>query len=167
TAGGPRVAVFSPSAGPGRTLRLASTTVVVDDVYALTGTTHLSRRGLSFDSSFACAVFDEVLDGGRPREVRQFRRQLVAERLGLPVSLVPNDPADLVAAIKKVVKRAGGRIAPFVLAAAELPVTDTDKDVWNRDGAKIPATFNLMEWFSLLAADVQSEVAAVLNPPAP
>lgn len=166
-AGGSRIAVFSPSAGPGRTLRLASTTVVVDDVYALTGTTHLSRRGLSFDSSFAAAVFDEVLDAGRPAEVRQFRRRLVAERLGLPVSLVPNDPADLVASIKRVVKRAGGRIAPFVLPPAELPVTDADKDAWNRDGATIPTDFDLLGWLGLLTADVRSEVEAAANRPAP
>lgn len=166
-AGGPRIAVFSPSAGPGRTLRLAATTVIVDDVYALTGTTHLTRRGLSFDSSCAAAVFDEVLDAGRPAEVRQFRRRLVAERLGLPLSLVPNDPADLVAAVRRVVKRAGGRIAPFVLSPAELPVTDADQDAWNRDGARIPPSFNLMEWFGLLAADVQSEVTAAANPPTP
>ncbi len=167
SAAGPRIAVFSPSAGPGRTLRLASTSVVVDDVYALTGTTHLSRRGLSFDSSFAAAIFDEILDGGRPLEVRQFRRRLVAERLGLTPSLVPDDPADLVAAIKRVVKRGSGRVAPFALSPADLPVTDADKDAWNRDGATIPTDFNLLGWLGLLSADVRSEVEEAANPPAP
>lgn len=166
-AGGGRIAVFSPSAGPGRTLRLAATSVIVDDVYALTGTTHLSRRGLSFDSSLAAAVFDEVLDGGRPAEVRAFRRRLIAERLGLAVSLVPDDPADLVASIKRVVKRGGGRITPFLLSPAELPVTDADKDAWNRDGATIPADFDLLSWLGLLTADVRSEVEAATNRPAP
>jgi hypothetical protein len=71
-----RIAAFSPGAGPGRTLRLASTTLIVDDAYALTGTTHVWRRGLSFDASLAAAVFDETLDDGRPAEVRRFRRAL-------------------------------------------------------------------------------------------
>lgn len=166
-AAGPRIAVFSPSAGPGRTLRLASTTVVVDDVYALTGTTHLSRRGLSFDSSFAAAIFDEVLDGGRPTEVRQFRRRLVAERLGLIPALVPDDPPDLVAAIKRTVKRGSGRVTPFVLSPADLPITDVDKDAWNRDGATIPSDFDLLGWLGLLTADVRSEVEAAANRPEP
>src|SRR5205814_3372223 len=43
-----RVVVFSPSSGPGRSLRIASTTVIVDDAYVLTGTAHLWRRGLTF-----------------------------------------------------------------------------------------------------------------------
>jgi hypothetical protein len=46
-----RVALFSPNAGPGRSLYLSATTVIIDDVYALTGTTHLWRRGLSYDQS--------------------------------------------------------------------------------------------------------------------
>ena len=159
---GPRIAVFSPSAGPGRTLRLASTTVIVDDVYALTGTTHLSRRGLSFDSSLAAAVFDEVLDDGRPAEVRQFRRRLVAERLGLTQSLVPDDPTDLVAAIKRAVKRGSGRVAPFMLPPAELPVTEIDKDAWNRDGAVIPPDLNLLGW---IVGNIVTEVQSSVNPP--
>src|SRR5690606_12904350 len=60
----PRVAVFSPSAGPGRSLKLATTTVVVDDAWIMTGTTHLWRRGLSYDSSYAVTLFDDRLEEG-------------------------------------------------------------------------------------------------------
>ena len=79
-----RIAMFSPGVGAGRALRLATTTVIVDDVFALAGTTHLWRRGLTFDSSLAAAMFDERLIDGRPLEVSTFRRQLIADRLGLP-----------------------------------------------------------------------------------
>lgn len=60
------VARSSPAADPGRSRSLASTTVVIDDAETLTGTTHLWRRGLSFDSPFAAAVFDAALAPGRP-----------------------------------------------------------------------------------------------------
>ena len=45
-----RVAAFCPNAGAGRSLRLATTAVIVDDVFGMVGSTALSRRGLSFDS---------------------------------------------------------------------------------------------------------------------
>ncbi|MBL8973166.1 MAG: hypothetical protein JNK56_21450, partial [Myxococcales bacterium] len=60
----------------------ASTTAIVDDAYALTGTTHLWRRGLSFDSPFAATIFDEALTPGRPADLVGFRRRLLAGRLG-------------------------------------------------------------------------------------
>src|SRR5262249_17477257 len=97
---GDRLAVFSPSAGAGRSLRFASTSVVVADRYALTGPTHLWRRGLAFDSSLAAAVLDETLTDGRPTDVRNFRRALVGGALGVAPARVPDDPAELVAAIQ-------------------------------------------------------------------
>jgi hypothetical protein len=100
-----RAVVFAPSAGPRRNLRLAATTVIVDDVYALTGTTHLWRRGLSFDSSMAVALFDESLSRGRSREIRRFRRALIGGRLGLATTLVPDDPAELVRSIQMLLAR--------------------------------------------------------------
>lgn len=99
-AGGDRLAVLSPGAGAGRALRFATTTVVVDDTYALTGTTHLWRRGLTFDSSLAASVFDERLTDGRPQEIFAFRRPLVADRLGLAPTRVPDDPEELVRALQ-------------------------------------------------------------------
>lgn len=102
-----RVAVFSPAAGPGRNLYLASTTVIVDDVFALTGTTHLSDEGLSRHSSLATAVFDEAVIDGRPREVRNFRLRLTAERLGVEPDGVPDDPVELVAAVRELALRGG------------------------------------------------------------
>src|SRR5262249_50714000 len=103
-----RVVVFSPSARPGRAFRLTSPPAGADRVYALPGPTQLWRRGLSFDSSLAVSVFDERLDGGRPAEVRRFRRELMAGRLGLRADLVPDDPAELVDAVALLVNRGGG-----------------------------------------------------------
>ena len=143
-----RVAVFSPGVGAGRALRLATTTVVIDDVYAVTGTTHLWRRGLTFDSSLAVAVFDQRLVDGRPQEVRAFRRQLLADRLGLAETRLPDDPDELVRAIlmldetapKKPDDDFGARpsqrrSALPILAPPEAP-TDVDVDTWDPDGSR-------------------------------
>ncbi len=135
---------FSPSAGVGRSLRIASTTVIVDDAYALTGTTHLWRRGLCFDSSFAVALFDEVLDiFGRPADISRFRRLLVAGRLGLTLGDVPEDPAELVQAIKMMQDRGGfGKFAVSTIPPPDptqntttLNNLITDEDAWNPDGS--------------------------------
>ena len=144
-----RVAVFSPSAGPGRSLKLATTAVIVDDAWAMVGTTHLWRRGLSYDSSYAVSVFDDRLEAGRPQEVLQFRRQLCADRLGVLIGEVPDDAAALVDGVRALVTRGGfGRLAadrirppqdePTTLASG---ATFTEFDVWNPDGSP-PAGLN-------------------------
>jgi hypothetical protein len=156
-----RVAFLTPSTGPGRALRLAATTVVVDDAYALTGTTHLWRRGLSFDSSLAVAVFDETLDEGRPAEVRAFRRALVADRLGVDPVFVPDDPADLVDAVRTLVERdSGGRLATDAIEPPDPEPSTIDRDVWNRDGSATP-TFDPVGW---IAGAIQAELAAEVPP---
>ncbi len=148
-----RIAVISPSAGPGRSLKVATTTVIVDDAWALVGTTHLWRRGLSFDSSYAVSVFDDRLEAGRPQELRQFRHQLSADRLGVDMAAVPDDPADLIDAARSLAARGGfGRLAAERLRPPETPQpTDldafTEDDVWNPDGS--PS--KMLTWLSLLA----------------
>jgi hypothetical protein len=140
-----RIAVFSPGVGAGRALRVATTTVIVDDVFAVTGTTHLWRRGLTFDSSLAAAVFDERLADGRPQEVRAFRRQLMADRLGVPTSRLPDDPDELVRAIVQLDEtarpddfgsRPNQRRSAIPIVAPDPTPTDTDVDTWNPDGSR-------------------------------
>jgi len=103
---GERFVLFSPNAGPGRSMRMASTTVIVDDAYAFTGSTHLWRRGLTFDSSYAMALFDGATTAGRSAAIATFRTTLMADRLGLPlVNDLPRDPADIVTAMQALVER--------------------------------------------------------------
>ena len=162
-----RVAVFSPPAGPGRTLRVACSNVIVDDCYSLTGTTHLWRRGLTFDSSLAVSVFDELIENGRSLEVRRFRQRLIATRLDLPVRLLPEDPLDLVAAIKRLVQYDSNRLADFGLDPPELEVTQSDTDAWDRDGAAIPTSFDVMQWINLLLPELKSQIESAVNTPQP
>lgn len=82
-AGPGRVAVFHPKGFPGRAAALRATTVVVDDVWCLSGATHLRRRGMTFDGSAAVASFDRDIEEGYSLKVRAHRRALMAAKLGV------------------------------------------------------------------------------------
>ena len=96
-----RFVVFSPFAGARRPLRIGATTVIVDDAVAVTGGFALSRRGLTFDSSLAVALFDERLTRERSREVFQFRQQLLASRLGERPEDLPSDGAAVATMVRQ------------------------------------------------------------------
>lgn len=178
--GDDRLAVFYPSAATGRSLRICSTTVVVDDAYALTGTTHLWRRGLSFDSSLAVAVFDDRLEDGRPKEVRTFRRRLMAGRLGIPLSQLPDDPGEMVKAINLLVQRGSSRVTatlpgqpgPFTPTGEATVLTyptsadngpsASDRDTWNPNGFDSALTFDNL-WSKLRRTTAKNSVDATLN----
>jgi hypothetical protein len=152
-----RVACFSPSAGPGRSMRLASTTVIVDDAYVLTGTTHLSRRGLTFDSSLAVSVFDDTLIDGRPAEIVTFRRALIAGRLGIPLTLLPDDPVDLLRALRRLITIGGvGRLATPRIVAPTIKPSATDIDIWDHDGSRPALGLSGLSWItSLISATIE------------
>ena len=147
-----RFASFCPNAGAGRSLRLATTTVIVDDVFALTGTTHLSRRGLSFDSSLAVALLDEQNSRGRGQSLTRLRRALLAARLGLASTLVPDDGAQLVKAVTDLAARGSARLTTASLPAADPAVTDSDRNLWDRDGTVAPNPADLTAWLTQLAS---------------
>ena len=180
TVGDERLAVFYPSAATGRSLRIASTTVIVDDAFAFTGTTHLWRRGLSFDSSLAVAVFDDRLENGRPKEVRTFRRRLMAGRLGIPLSQLPEDPGEIAKAINQLVQKGSNRVTavlpgqpgPFT-PEGEATVLDyptstdsgpsaSDRDTWNPNGFDAQITFDNL-WAKLRRTTAKNSVDATLN----
>lgn len=154
---GSRFVVFSPGVGGGRSLRLASTSVVIDDAYALTGTTHLSRRGLSWDSSLAVAVFDENLTDGRPSDVRNFRNQLMADRLGIPLAAVPIDAVELVRAITDLDARGSSRLSASPIVPPNATISNVDRDVWNPDGSQSSAELNSLPGYAALFATTVAE----------
>ncbi|WP_289019760.1 hypothetical protein [Desulfobacter postgatei] len=144
-----RVVLFTPTAGSARPWHMASTTVIVDDALLLTGSTHLWRRGLTFDSSLAVGLFDENVTFGRPTAVRATRLQLMANALGLPLNLVPDDPQDCLAAVRQL-NTSGGlmRVKPNVYSAKANTVSTTDLNVWNPDGT----LGGTSDWFVFIAA---------------
>jgi hypothetical protein len=86
-----RVAAFHPIGFPGRPTAIRSTTVVVDDAWCMTGTAHLRRRGMTFDGSLAVAAFDRSLAEGYPVGIADFRRRLMAAKLGVTPAAAVGD----------------------------------------------------------------------------
>lgn len=85
-----RVAAFHPIGFPGRSVVGRSTVVLVDDAYALVGTSHWRRRGMTFDGGCDVVSLDRRLDDrGASAAVAAFRQQLMALRLGIPRAASP------------------------------------------------------------------------------
>ena len=79
-----QVVSFHPIGFPGRYSRVESTVVIVDDTWALVGGSSFRRRGLTFDGSSDLVLTDTQLANGRSPGIRDFRRSLMAARLGIP-----------------------------------------------------------------------------------
>ena len=87
---GSRVVAFHPIGFPGRPSRLESTTVIVDDNWALIGASTLRRRGVSFDGATDLVCTDLALREGRSPAIAGLRRTLQAARLGIAAPAVPS-----------------------------------------------------------------------------
>jgi hypothetical protein len=80
---GSRVVAFHPIGFPGRPSRLESTVVIVDDAWAMVGSSTFRRRGLAFDGGADLVCTDLSLNDGRSAAIADFRRALQATRLGI------------------------------------------------------------------------------------
>jgi hypothetical protein len=78
-----RVIFAHPMGAPGRPLIIRTTTIIVDDVWCLTGTSNISRRGLTFDGSLDVVVADRAIDRGAGVAIRAHRKALMGIHLGL------------------------------------------------------------------------------------
>jgi hypothetical protein len=144
-----RVVLLSPNAGPGRSLHLGTTTLIVDDAILITGSAHGWRRGMSFDSALSAALFDESIAEGRPATVRAARLALLGQALGLPAANTPEDPIDAVRALRRLNQLGGkSRVSPGAYPAVADPTSQADHDIWNPDGR--PGV--VPDWFIFLAA---------------
>ncbi len=75
---------FHPIGFPGRYSRIETTIVIVDDRWMLIGGSTFRRRGLTFDGSSDLVLTDTQLENGRSPAIRDFRRTMMATRLGIP-----------------------------------------------------------------------------------
>jgi len=89
-----RIVAFHPVGFPGRDPAIRTTSIIVDDVYALVGASHFRRRGMTFDGALSVASFDAVFRDGYSTDVQQYRRRLMAAKLAvpLPAARVPGSP---------------------------------------------------------------------------
>ena len=78
----PRVVIAHPMGVPGRPLVIRTTTVIVDDVWMITGTSSLSRRGLTFDGANDVVLADWALDRSAGFAIRAHRKALMGAHLG-------------------------------------------------------------------------------------
>ncbi|OCB55641.1 hypothetical protein A5722_16975 [Mycobacterium vulneris] len=78
----PRVVIAHPIGVPGRPLVIRTTTVIADDVWMITGTSTLSRRGLTFDGANDVVLADWSLDRSAGTSIRAHRVALMATHLG-------------------------------------------------------------------------------------
>ena len=86
---GSRVVSFHPIGFPGRPSRLESTVVIVDDVWAMVGSSTFRRRGLAFDGGTDLVCTDLALTNGRSTPIANLRRALQADRLGIAPPAAP------------------------------------------------------------------------------
>jgi MFS family permease len=78
-----RVVAFHPIGFPGRPLRLMTPVLVVDDLWAMVGSSTFRRRGLAFDGGLDLALFDTQLREGRGVAIADLRRRLTAGHLNV------------------------------------------------------------------------------------
>lgn len=146
-AGAARVAAFHPRGFPGRWAQIRSTTVIVDDVWCMTGATHFRRRGMTFDGSLALASFDRSIVDGYSKKVRDFRRQLMAAKLqvtpvdatGSPTSewIRLQSPAAAFDLVSNLVNQGGlNKLGPLWLGPTDTAVIPQTDDIADPDGAR-------------------------------
>lgn len=141
-----RVVAFSPVGFSGRWSAIRSTAVLVDDVYALVGTSHFRRRGMTFDGGVSVASIDRQLDGwGVSASIAAFRRMLVARKLGLDVPAGPAAttalwtrlarPASMVAALVELLAEGGqGHCSPVWAGPTDTTVIPQTDDISDPNG---------------------------------
>lgn len=85
-----RVVAFHPIGFPGRASQVEHTTVIVDDLWALVGSSTLRRRGLTFDGGSDLVFTDRNRVRGVSPAIGALRRSLLATRLGVSAHGVDN-----------------------------------------------------------------------------
>lgn len=144
-----RVAVYHPVGFPGRPEVIRGTVAVVDDVWALVGSSSLSRRGLTFDGSSDVVLVDRALRDGASAAIRQLRRRAMARTLsltppadgGTPAAawIRTRDPRSAFSLVSEVVARGGdGLIQPLWRGLPESELPALDRAIADPDGRGFP-----------------------------
>jgi hypothetical protein len=134
--------LFHPIGFPGRFARVETNVMIIDDNWLLSGGSSFRRRGLTFDGSSDIVLTDTLLENGRSAAIRDYRRTLMANRLGIPIDssqpsfVALNEPATAFQLVRDALDAGGlGDIAPvwdgtapgFTLATA-LPAEQSNPE---------------------------------------
>ena len=151
-----RVAAFHPIGFPGRRTAIRSTVVIVDDHWCSVGTSHLRRRGMTFDGGVDVVSFDREMVNGYSNQIARFRQSLMAARIGVSVPTAPGNasalwvrlaqPDSAFDAIADLLQQGGlGRLSPIWAGPTETAGA-TDRDLADPDGVDETGTalFNLL-----------------------
>ena len=76
-----RVLAYHPIGFPGRPLHLNTNVIIVDDIWALIGSSSFRRRGFTFDGSVDIVCFDKNLSNGRGASMQNLRKGLMQVHL--------------------------------------------------------------------------------------
>ena len=138
-----QVALFHPIGFPGRFARVETNVVLVDDIWAMVGGCTLRRRGLTFDGSSDLVFTDTLLENGRSAAIRDFRRGLMANRLGIPslsteaTYVALNEPSTAFGVIRDALSKGGvGKMSSIWDGTTPglTPATPLTADQANPDG---------------------------------
>lgn len=150
-----RVLLFHPVGFPGRTAYIRTTAVIVDDVWCLVGATHFRRRGMTFDGSVAIASYDRQITAGYSTRVRNYRRELMAAKLHVPVPSGSQPlsgewvrlgrPASAFDVVHDLLEQGGyGRIQNIWPGPSDTSVLPAQPNVADPDGSNGVTVFNTM-----------------------
>lgn len=78
-----QVVAFHPTGFPMRAKELRHHVVIVDDMWALVGSSSIRRRGLNFDGSEDVVLIDKTITNGKSTAIKNLRIQLLQEHLNL------------------------------------------------------------------------------------
>jgi hypothetical protein len=114
-----QTAFLHPIGFPGRYSRVETNVAIVDDIWAMVGGCSFRRRGFTFDGSSDLVVTDTLIENGRSAAIRDFRRALLANRLGIaadstqPSFVALSEPQTAYRVVKDALAGGGlGDIAP-------------------------------------------------------
>ncbi|RYY57437.1 MAG: hypothetical protein EOO09_02385 [Chitinophagaceae bacterium] len=156
-----RVTVLHPVGFPGRPAIVRGMTAIVDDVWALCGSSTFSRRGLSFDGSNDVCFTDKKISGGSSQAIRILRRNVMARVINLSApqageSLNPNWtrlslPVSAAELFREILDRGGdGLVEPLWKGIKETDLPAFDRKIADPDGRDFNSVAGLFA--SVLAA---------------
>ena len=149
-----RIVAFHPVGFPGRPPAIRTTTVIVDDVYCVTGTSHFRRRGMTFDGGLDVANFDCSIVDGYCAGIANFRRRMMAEKMSVPAATTVATATDMwvrlaspegaFSTVRSMLRGGGmGRIEPLWAGATPDNILPRPPQVVDPDGVSTDAFLEL------------------------